>query len=177
MPRWGITILLQRFPFGWRVRGLSAATHSSSSRQAWALLTEGGQAQHGDQQGVVPSAAFIPGLSLIWQDVPVGRVIQIIHEGTLDLQERNTALAAPQERGRSHSHPLTRTTANSGTAISARDPQTPAPSLGNFAQTRFRPARGSPACSVTAGPRRHSPSPGLGPAAVTAHPLPRPAAR
>lgn len=70
-----ITVLLQRFPFGGRVRPPSVAAHPSSSGQAWALLTESGQAQHGHQQGVVPSAAFIPGLSLIWQDVPVGRVI------------------------------------------------------------------------------------------------------
>lgn len=39
------------------------------------LLTEGSQAQHGDQQGIIPPAAFIPGLSVMRQDVPVGRII------------------------------------------------------------------------------------------------------
>lgn len=72
MPRQGTTVSLHRL----RVSPpASTATRPSSGGQAWALLTEGGQAQHGDQQGVVPSAAFVPGPSLIWQDVPVGRVV------------------------------------------------------------------------------------------------------
>lgn len=39
------------------------------------LLTEGGQAQHGHQQRVIPAAAVIAGIAPIGQDVPVGRVV------------------------------------------------------------------------------------------------------
>jgi len=56
---------------GWGPR----ASPLRPSRRALALLTEGGEAQHGDQQGVVPPAALIPGLPPVRQDVPVGGVI------------------------------------------------------------------------------------------------------
>lgn len=61
---------------------LSPHRSRSPSGRGPALLTEGGQAQHGDQQGVIPAAAVIAGIAPIGQDVPVGRVIQVIHEGT-----------------------------------------------------------------------------------------------
>lgn len=48
-----------------------------------ALLTEGRQAQHGHQQGIVPPAALLAGLPAVGQDVPAGGLVQIVHGGAL----------------------------------------------------------------------------------------------
>lgn len=48
-----------------------------------ALLTEGRQAQHGHQQGVVPPPALLAGLPPVGQDVPAGGLVQVVHGGAL----------------------------------------------------------------------------------------------
>lgn len=74
VPSWGIALLLRFAPVQSFHCG-QTPKHSNAQQGGFVLLTEGSQAQHGDQQGVIPPAAFIPGLSVMRQDVPVGRII------------------------------------------------------------------------------------------------------